>query len=140
MAFALALATGFSVPIATSAPTNSAPLHGAAIFDGREPVAAQLRGHEEILPTFATRCQNCHARDVITTALGPPLTPRSLTQLKPRRGGPESAFDLGSFCRLLRTGVDPSAIMVRSAMPVYRLSDQQCTALWLYLTVTESAP
>jgi hypothetical protein len=51
----------------------------------------------------------------------------------PRRGGPPSAFDRDTFCRLLRTGVDPAWVVVDVSMPRYALSDEQCHALWTHL-------
>jgi hypothetical protein len=41
---------------------------------------------------------------------------------------------LKSFCRLLRTGVDPVLIVVSRQMPRYELDESQCGNLWHYLT------
>jgi hypothetical protein len=51
-----------------------------------------------------------------------------------RRGGPPSRFDEAKLCRLLRTGIDPVSIVVAQSMPLYDLSDDDCHALWTYLT------
>ena len=55
----------------------------------------------------------------------------------PRRNGPPSRFDEASFCRLLRTGVDPADIVVPRAMPRYAIDDTDCRALWAYLSRLE---
>jgi hypothetical protein len=39
-----------------------------------------------------------------------------------------------SFCKLLRTGVDPVSVLVAREMPIYDLDDAQCTSIWNYLT------
>jgi mono/diheme cytochrome c family protein len=137
IALAMALMTDPAVSAAGSSPAQARPEEGAALFIGKLPLTAHLRGHDEMLPTFAARCSNCHARDETAKALGPALTRRSLMGLRQRRGGPESAFDAKSFCHLLRTRIDPRAIVVRSAMPVYRLDDLQCAALWTFLIEQE---
>src|SRR5690349_5735445 len=117
----MALVVDPATPAADGSPARAQPEEGAALFTGTLPLTAHLRGHDEMLPPFAARCINCHSRDQTATAPGPALTRRSMTGFHQRRGGPESAFDAESFCRLLRTGIDPRAIVVRSAMPVYRI-------------------
>ena len=42
--------------------------------------------------------------------------------------------DLTSFCRLLRTGVDPAYVIIDRVMPTYDVSDAACASLWQYLT------
>ncbi len=57
-----------------------------------------------------------------------------------RRGGPPSLFSQASFCRMLRTGVDPAYIVITRRMPRYTLSDEQCLGLWHYLMEASDAP
>jgi hypothetical protein len=38
-----------------------------------------------------------------------------------------------SFCKLLRTGVDPASIVIAREMPVYTLNEAQCGSLWTFL-------
>jgi len=57
-----------------------------------------------------------------------------LREVLPRRGGPPVAYEQASFCRTLRTGVDPSHIVLPRTMPRFEADDTQCAALWDYLT------
>jgi hypothetical protein len=135
----LAIGLGFAACLSTAAATPAGKAaSGGELFEGTYPVVARVRGHVEQLPPHAVRCQNCHGRDNERSNFGPPLTAESLLTPKPRRGGPPSAYDQKSFCRLLRTGVDPMEIVVRSAMPVYEFSDDQCVSMWQFLTRGEA--
>lgn len=117
---------------------------GERLFKGETPLAARIWGHESDLPAHASRCTNCHARAAPppgasaasgpATPLGPTLSAASLTSLQRRRGGPPSRFNEASFCRLVRTGVDPSDVLLPRVMPRYTLSDGQCHDLWQYLS------
>jgi hypothetical protein len=110
------------------------------------PITASLTGHTEPLPNIALRCANCHLHQPKDASIdpagnakasnrfGPLLMRDSLTELRPRRGGPPSAFNKISFCHLLRTGIDPAQVIVDQTMPHYVVSDQQCQDLWNYLT------
>jgi hypothetical protein len=164
------LATAVS---AAKAQDPAAARRGARLFRGEAPLAASLRGHDQVLPPDALRCSNCHVVDVpdsglagaaLASATGPsaepansrstaaaavaaaaaapmPLPPRlgaqPLQQPLRRRGGPPSAYTVDSFCRLLRTGVDPAQVVTSQAMPVYRISDADCFALWAFLLTPE---
>jgi hypothetical protein len=127
---------------------------GAAMFFGREPLRAHIREHEGSLPPEVVRCANCHgdsSRNDLDLGSGTtsgksaaapgPGTRRidryTLMELRSRRGGPPSAYDRGSFCRLLRTGVDPAYVVVAREMPVYEIDDRRCLDLWRYLTDEE---
>ncbi len=114
------------------------PSPGARLFDGREALPAQLVGRDVALPATASRCSNCHGREGdrragSATRIGPVLGPAALRERRARRGGPPSAYELASFCRVLRTGIDPAQVIIDTRMPRYAASDAQCSALWLHL-------
>lgn len=103
------------------------------IYQGKEGIKAKIAGHGEWLPPSASRCINCHAGQRASGA-APVLNKAWLTGKHPRRGGPAFAYDLPSFCRTLRVGIDPEYVMLNRTMPRFDISDQQCAALWVYLT------
>ena len=108
-------------------------VHGAASLQGA------IVGHPEALPPRLLACANCHqegAAGLAAASFGPRLDGTHLTEMRGRRGGPPSAFSPTSFCRMLRTGVDPASILITRQMPRYTLDDDQCLALWHYLTET----
>ena len=114
---------------------------GAALFIGSEPLAGRLAGHERALPPLATRCSNCHGAAAAGPGLAgtlpaaaPPLSAAELGTPRARRGGPPSVFDAGRLCALLRSGTDPAHVIISTTMPRYRISDDQCRALWAYLS------
>jgi hypothetical protein len=115
---------------------------GRALFHGERPLHGRINGHNTELPLAACGCANCHAkesskvvRDPASSAeeFGPALGPNHLQARRERRGGPPSVYDLASFCRLLRDGVDPAHIVLGQAMPRYALPDASCQALWAFL-------
>lgn len=115
---------------------------GQALFTGQQPLPAHLRNQDIALPPVATRCVNCHlvrAPDkqdgqLAAQSLGPVLDAAFLLTSQPRHGGPATAYAEGSFCRVLRTSVAPSDIVIAQAMPQFDITDAQCQALWHYLT------
>jgi hypothetical protein len=137
---------------AAHAQGDTATLHGAQLYDGsRAPdgrLSGKLRGHDQSLPAEALHCANCHEpsrqvpRDGGTvsstntniSSFGPRLDQASLMQFQARRGGPATRYDLAAFCRVLRTSVDPGLVLLRKPMPQYTLSDDDCQALWLFLS------
>ncbi|WP_157271215.1 hypothetical protein [Azohydromonas aeria] len=126
-AVALLLA-GFMAP--APAPDRA---HGQGLFHGPAPLRAWIAGQDFSLPAHAARCANCHGA-AAPQRVAPLLSAAGMTQPVARRGGPPSRYEADSFCRLLRTGVDPAFVTVTRAMPRYELSDVECRALWLYLT------
>lgn len=123
---------------------------GRALFVGEQPLVATVAGTADLLPPDASRCANCHvageaaaaadaagataaAESEATRTFGPPLTAATLRTSTSRRGGPPSRYDVASFCRLLRTGVDPAYVLIDTAMPRYRVDDAGCAALWRHL-------
>ena len=131
-----ATATAGCLP-ATSVAAKPAD-RGREIFEGSEPLEGAIRGHRDRLPPVVVRCRNCHATSDDGTkpsgTAAPKLDAALLIQQRPRRGGPPSAYDRQTFCKLLRTGIDPAFVLIGREMPVYDLSDAQCASLWGFLT------
>lgn len=131
-------------PLAVDA---AAARRGGRLFTGEAPLDASLRGHDQVLPPDALRCSNCHVVDVsagaglaaqgASAAAASPAPPRlgaqALLQPQRRRGGPPSSYSAQSFCRLLRSGIDPAQVYTAQTMPNYRISDADCMALWAFL-------
>jgi hypothetical protein len=132
---------------------------GDRLFHGDAPLVGRIVGHAMALPNSVTRCMNCHesrssavsaaasavASQAPTTAgavagrFGPALDHDTLTQLRPRRGGPPSRYDAQALCTLLRTGVDPAQVMIPQTMPRYEIDGAGCEALWAYLHTLRSS-
>ena len=130
---ALLLAAAALPPAAAPA---EALARGRALFAGTAPMRGTISGHASALPPAGARCVNCHAAGAASASasFGPLLTRPHLTGLLPRRGGPPSRYDEATFCRLLRTGIDPAYVLITRSMPRYELPDADCQALWLHLT------
>lgn len=73
------------------------------------------------------------ANPPIADRIGPTLSRSSLTEARPRRGGPASRFDAHSLCQALSSGVDPAQVLLPDRMPRYQPSPEQCQDLWAYL-------
>ncbi|MDM0108044.1 hypothetical protein QTH97_24055 [Variovorax sp. J22R24] len=135
LAIALTTRAGFGGQEPSVPPSVS---RGARLFDGTEPLAGTLSGHSAPLPAAATRCSQCHAGPGAPGATGSSFAPlldrHLLLDARPRRGGPPVAYEAVTFCRTLRTGVDPAHVVLPRAMPRFDVDDGQCAALWEYLT------
>jgi hypothetical protein len=107
---------------------SSPSQHGQALFLGKEPLKGTLRGHQNPLPAAVTRCVNCHGQG------GTNITRALLLTARQRRGGPPSVYTPATFCKLLRSGVDPAYVLIAHEMPTYELSDADCAGLWEFLT------
>lgn len=139
VAFTLA---GLLMP-ARAQDTASHAAVGQQIFEGTRSLEARISGHAATLPGLASRCVNCHVEAARrpasgplqdTQQFGPALNRDLLMNSQRRRGGPPSKYEVGSFCHLLRTGIDPAHVVIPRAMPLYTLTDADCLALWTYLT------
>jgi hypothetical protein len=111
---------------------------GHRMFFGDASLQGAIVGHPEALPARLVACANCHlgGAGLGAASFGPQLDGPRMTEMRGRRGGPPSAFSPTSFCRMLRTGVDPASILITRQMPRYTLDDNQCLGLWHYLTET----
>jgi hypothetical protein len=134
-------------PLLADTPDNTANvsrLSGRGLFFGETPLRGIIQGHDRPLPPELVRCANCHVPDSRATSGVSNATPRldrsRLTEFRRRRGGPPSQFTPASFCRLLRTGVDPAYILITRQMPRYTIEGSQCLELWEYLMEQEDAP
>lgn len=120
--------------LAGQSPRSAA--RGDRLFHGREALTGRIRGHDEDLPAEALRCSNCHeSQSGKLAGVAAPHIDRSLLLVyRQRRGGPPSRYDAASFCKMLRTGVDPVFVVVAREMPIYDLDEAQCNSLWIFLT------
>ncbi len=111
---------------------------GHRIFIGSESINARIDGHQDQLPAQVTKCINCHTptpRPQKDDQFAPILNASWLMQARPRRGGPAFAFTRDSLCKTMRTGIDPEYVILNRTMPRFDISEQQCQALWAYLSV-----
>ena len=111
-------------------------LAGRDVYEGRGNVIGMI-GEDRLAPQ-ASACSGCHGPAGIGGGEGkttvPPLTRESLTSLQTRRGGPPSAYTEESFCKGLRTRLDPSGVPYSNVMPRYRIDGRTCHQLWGFLT------
>jgi len=125
---------------------------GRSLFQGEAALTGQIAGQGLPLPVQASRCVNCHLATIASSAsgassprepaspaanrakLGPALNAGHLLHNLARRGGPPSHYDSATFCRVLRTGIDPAWVIVDRNMPRYNIGTRDCDALWTYLT------
>lgn len=119
---------------------RGAMLFSALITPPNEELVGYMVGHNDPLPSVASRCSNCHWQlgsekkpSAVGSQFGPDLTASHLRETKKRRGGPAFAYDEHSFCRVLRDGLDPTMVIIDQVMPRYRASDLQCKDLWNFL-------
>jgi hypothetical protein len=122
--------------LTASALGSNALLRGRALFRGQKPLEGRIRDHRDGLPPETVRCRNCHVvagQPLPERAIAPRLDRSLLLSTRSRRGGPPSAYGPESFCKLLRTGVDPVYILIARSMPIYDVDDSQCRSLWLFL-------
>jgi hypothetical protein len=132
LALAVAIVISGGVWLAhAAAPSTAGPSTGQSLFEGRAALTARVSGHAAVLPPEAARCINCHAG---AQPIGGALTRERLLAPLPRRGGPPSRYELASFCRLLRSGIDPAWVLIDRAMPRFELDEAQCAALWAYVS------
>lgn len=128
---ALAGSPAFATP---AAELDASVARGARLFHGGESMRGRLDGHTEILPSTAGRCINCHVQSPQAGGLAPLLDASTLLAPRQRRGGPPSVYSRDTFCATLRTGIDPAYVTLKSEMPRFDASDEQCGDLWNYLT------
>lgn len=130
---------------ASSTPPTDAEALGKRIFFEGEGMAeggitAILGAGGFSVPASAVPCANCHGDD----GLGRPeggVEPSNITWpqltkpygLRHASGRHHPAYDEQSFARALRTGIDPAGTPLDAAMPKYRLSDDEVSALVAHL-------
>lgn len=125
------------LPAVATPPQVVARTHGEALWRGERPLAGQIAGHAQAMPAAALRCINCHGGGPgAAPGDAPRLDAVTLTRPLARRGGPPSVYDEQAFCRLLRTGIDPAAVLLPREMPRYRIDDHDCAALWRHLVAS----
>ena len=127
----------FSSGVGSSVGSSNDVELGRALFSGAWPLAAHIAGQDFALPRDAATCANCHESDPASRpsqSFGPPLGRPTLTRARARRGGPRSTYDGVTLCRALREGIDPAQVIIPQTMPRYAFTDQQCQALWAFLS------
>jgi len=99
-----------------------------------EPMTAIVTGDVPLLGTQFT-CQNCHGRSGMGSAEGRYVVPSIAGPIlfAPAHQPKRPAYDLASFARALREGLDPAGDPLDPLMPRYRLSDDEVAALAAYL-------
>src|SRR3954451_9305200 len=110
---------------------------GQRLFSGQEQLSERIYTHSVDMPSAAIRCSNCHAAGngpAVPRSLAPRLNRTLLLDMRARRGGPASKYNRAAFCTVLRKGVDPVYIVIDVTMPRYKLTEDQCMALWAFLT------
>lgn len=136
--FVFALASIYNSAAVAAAPAKSSDeKRGERIFHGKEVLKGSLSGHTDKLAPQMSRCVNCHTHAKPANKgikFAPVLTPAWLLEKQARRGGPAYAYNRDSFCKTLRTGIDPEYVVLGRTMPRFELDDAQCNALWTYLT------
>ena len=113
---------------------------GKALFTGAEPLVGRIREHQDDMPPAVVTCSNCHASHTQSAVKGsdaPILSAAFLNDRRSRRHGPESAYNERSFCRVMRTSMDPVYVLLDHTMPAYQISDAQCESLWRFLQSPE---
>ncbi|MGU7843759.1 hypothetical protein ACV22V_30350 [Burkholderia sp. AW33-5] len=133
----LLVALAFQGNLVFASPTaavDASVARGARLFGGGDAMRGRLEGHAELLPSTASRCINCHAQSTQAGVFAPRLDASTLLAPQRRRGGPPSAYSRDTFCATLRTGIDPAYVTLRSEMPRFDASDEECADLWNYLT------
>ncbi len=124
-------------PAAPAAAAHEAYLRGQALFSGTIDLHGRIYTHVADMPPMVVRCSNCHAvadGPDVPRSLAPRLTHDLLLRPRARRGGPPSNYDREGFCTLLRRGVDPAFVLISVEMPRYTIDDENCRALWRYVT------
>jgi hypothetical protein len=126
-----------AIPRLCPAADNDQAAVGEKLFRGALPLQGTIAGHDMALPSAVVACSNCHLAQGSKTgadALGAPdLRGGWLGEFRARRNGPLGHYVEATFCRALRTGIDPVYVTLPIQMPRFTISDQDCAALWAYL-------
>jgi hypothetical protein len=99
-----------------------------------EPLTAIVAGDVPVLGTQFS-CESCHGRSGMGAAEGkyivPPIAGQFLFAPSPQPARP--AYTEESLARLLRDGITPDGRYLGELMPLYRLTDDEVTAMTAYL-------
>ena len=114
---------------------------GEQLFKGAASLKGFINGHTDFLRPELVRCVNCHtvekeenfAFNATTSIALSKLSLAGLSKARFKEGEPPSRYTVEKFCRLLHSGVDAAEVIVVREMPRYKLMNQECQALWLYL-------
>ncbi len=115
-------------------PDDGRRLYREGILPSGEPLTAIVAGDVPILGTQFS-CQSCHGQSGMGASEGtyivPPIAGQFLFAESPQPARP--AYDEDSLARLLRDGVTPGGRQLGEVMPRYRLTDEDVSALTVYL-------
>jgi hypothetical protein len=121
-----------------AASAESAAALGARLYNGGAPLNGTVGAQGMSLPASVLICANCHVGQPGNQPGGdaqaaPDLRRGWLRQVRSRRNGPAGHYTEITFCRALRTGIDPLHIVLPVQMPRFAIADADCAALWDYL-------
>ncbi len=113
---------------------------GERLYRGTASLTGNIAGHTTAMPASVLACTNCHVGGSgnagSDSQAAPDLRGGWLSTVRSRRNGPAARYTQITFCRTLRTGIDPVYIILPVQMPRFAISDADCAALWTYLNAT----
>jgi hypothetical protein len=113
---------------------------GERLYRGIASLTGNIAGHTTAMPASVLACTNCHVGGSgnagSDSQAAPDLRGGWLSTVRSRRNGPAARYTQITFCRTLRTGIDPVYIILPVQMPRFAISDADCAALWTYLNAT----
>ena len=133
--FALVLSTS-----ALDAFPTAAQEQGRRLFFGLDELQGTIQNDGIRLPPEYIKCIKCHSAPAQISNSFPNklsgsliLSSETLLEKKVRRGGPAFKYSVATFCNTLRSGSDPTGIILEFGMPRFSISDRQCGALWIFI-------
>jgi len=115
-------------------PDDGRRMYRDGLLPSGEPMTAIVAGDVPVLGTQFS-CESCHGRSGMGAAEGkyivPPIAGQFLFAPSPQPA--RAAYTEESLARLLRDGVTPDGRYLGELMPLYRLTDDEVTAMTAYL-------
>ncbi len=110
---------------------------GERLYRGAALLTGSIAGQTTAMPASVLARTNCHVGSTGNSGgdaqAAPDLRGGCLSVVRSRRNGPAARYTQATFCRTLRTGVDPVYMILPVQMPRFTISDTDCAALWTYL-------
>jgi hypothetical protein len=132
----LVCAAWLALPVSTAFAADDGAAIGEKLYSGGLPLTASIAGHHDAMPAGVVICTNCHGAPLGrpgSKPAAPDLRHGWLSEIRSRRNGPAGHYDQASFCRALRSGIDPVYVMLPTRMPRFTIPDSDCEALWIFL-------